>query len=270
MKVQKLIYRTIWYFSVGLILMPLLATPGWANTTQYAQRLRGNAIQRAWQRLTRRPQENQRSGTLGRGGANRDRCPYTEQELIAVIPVSLESQIPYIERVVTGYPTWWFYVPYESDGIQRAEFVLVDTEEVILYQDSFVLEDTPGLVSFTWPQSEDPLAHGEAYRWVFSIQCNPGNRSGDATVNGWIQRATAAEAIAFQPDAPVTPNSYLAYSENEEPYWFDLLVQLDTLRRQNPAEFEPEWEALLCLTLPDIHAESLACESLLSEEEMAL
>jgi hypothetical protein len=249
------------------LVLPLGATEI-SDDIYYIQARRENFFRRTWRRLTRRPRENQRSSTVGRGGANRDRCPYTAEELVAVIPVSPESQTPYLEQVVTGHPTWWFYVPYPSDGIQQAEFVLVDTEERILYQDSFVLEGTPGLVSFTWPQSESPLAHGEAYRWVFSIRCNPGNRSGDATVNGWVQRATAAEAAAFEPDVPATLDSYLAYSENL--YWFDLLAQLDTLRSENPAEFELEWTTLLCLTLPEIYADTLACEALISEEEALL
>ncbi|MBD2427326.1 DUF928 domain-containing protein [Phormidium sp. FACHB-1136] len=199
---------------------------------------------RTWQRLRGRSIPNQRSGSTGRGGANHDRCLYTTEELLALVPTAAETGLPYLEPVLTGHPTWWFYVPYAGNGRLRAEFALIDTAETILYTTEIILPPKSGLMAVSWPETEPPLSPGSTYRWVFSIRCNPTNRSGDATVNGWIQRATAEESAALATQLAAAPNPYAVLADSL--YWFDLLATLNTLKTTNPQRFSLLWDGLLC------------------------
>lgn len=230
------------------------ATPGWAqspspdpvpNPVIYAQRNQPEGFwTRTWQRLTGRSAPSQRSGSANRGGANHDRCLYTTEELVALVPTSAETGLSYLEPILTGYPTWWFYVPYAGNGRLQAEFVLIDTAETILYEQTLTVPSTPGLMTVSWPETEPPLAPGAIYRWVFSIRCNPANRSGDATVNGWIQRATAEAEAALAAQLAAAPHPYQVLADSL--YWFDLLAALNTLKNTDPKQFSPLWEGLLC------------------------
>jgi hypothetical protein len=199
-----------------------------------------------WRRLTGRPSGMGTSGSTSKGGANHDRCLYTTEELLALVPTSTETGIPYLEPVLTGYPTWWFYVPYAGNGRLQAEFVLIDSAETILPEEAIVITvpSTPGVMAVSWPETEPPLSPGKTYRWVFSIRCNPTNRSGDATVNGWVQRATPDEAAALMADLSEAQNPYQVLADSL--YWFDLLAELNTLESTDPQRFSPLWDGLLC------------------------
>jgi hypothetical protein len=228
-----------------LVISPTIASPHLASPPLYAQSENQEGFwSDLWRRLTSRPDTTATSGSTSKGGANHDRCLYTNEELLAIVPVSADTGIPYLEPVLSGYPTWWFYVPYEGDGRLQAEFVLLDDNETILYEHKTLVPSLPGLMPISWSEEQPPLTPGQRYRWVFSILCNPGNRSGDATVNGWIQRVTANEAAAQGVNLNDSQPTYLTLVDSL--YWFDLLAEINTLKASNPQQFAPLWDALLC------------------------
>lgn len=203
-----------------------------------------NLIQRIWRRFTSRPKRDERPATVGRGGANRDRCPYTKQELIALVPVSSNTGLPYFEKTLAAYPTWYFYVPYQPQLGRQIEFVLLDANENILYQQTFPLSNTPGILRVSLPNHISGLEINQAYRWVFSVVCNPSNRSGDATVNGWIERVPSTAIISNSETVGVRER-YLLYADSL--LWFDAIDELVSLRKTYPKdpELEEVWNALL-------------------------
>jgi hypothetical protein len=235
---------------IALLLLGLMIPPGLANSPTYAQTTyaQGNREEgywaNAWRRLTGRPSRNARSGSTSRGGANHDRCLYTTEELVALVPVSAETGIPYLEPILSGHPTWWFYIPYAGNGRLEAEFVLIDAEERVIYEQKSLVPNTPGLVEVVWPMTNPPLTQGQSYRWVFSILCNPSNRSGDNTVNGWIQRVTDEEESALMANLGATQSPYLFFADAL--YWFDFLKEVHNLKTLDPEQFDPLWQALLC------------------------
>ena len=241
---------------ISLLILLLGVSPALYSPWGYAQNAGGNWWGKTWRRLTGRPGENERTNSAGRGGANRDRCPYTTEELVAIVPVSAKSGIPYLEKTVAGYPIWWFYVPYASNGRMQAEFVLLDSAEQIVYENTSLVVETPGLVEVNLARATAPLSIGENYRWVFSIICNPANRSGDATVNGWIQRTVPQEETDRQPHLGSRPESYVAAAKSA--HWFDLLAEVNRLRSKNPKVFNPVWQYLLC----QVYAQEPKIESL--------
>ncbi|WP_204152034.1 DUF928 domain-containing protein [Leptolyngbya sp. CCY15150] len=241
----RLIFPILVLLGLMLAISPTMASPDFSSPPLYAQSDSQEGFwSDLWRRLTSRPSPTATSGSTSQGGANHDRCLYTTEELLAIVPVSTETGIPYLEPVLSGYPTWWFYVPYEGNGRLQAEFVLIDDDEIILYEHKTLVPSTSGLMPISWNEDQPPLTPGQRYRWVFSILCNPGNRSGDATVNGWIQRVTADEAAALRDDLNDTQPTYLALVDSL--YWFDLLAEVNTLKTSDPQQFAPLWDSLLC------------------------
>lgn len=213
-----------------------------------------NPIRRLLRRFTSRPKRNQRPETVGRGGANRDRCPYTDQELIALVPTSENTGLPYLEKTTAAHPTWHFYVPYKPQLGRQLEFVLLDANENILYKETFPLNNTPGIISVSLPEKFSGLEINQAYRWVFSVVCNLNNRSGDATVNGWLERVSS-ELLTPNLEMVGVQERYLVYVESL--LWFDTVNELANLRESDPKnpEVEEAWSLLLnsldLLDLPD-------------------
>lgn len=196
----------------------------------------------------------------GRGGGTLDLCPYVEDDLWAFAPVGAattatapdlaeqpESEsvlMPTVGATIQRQPTLWFYVPYGAAANRPVEFVLIDSNETILTRQPLALPENPGVMPVPLPD-EVILAAGQRYRWVFSIICNPANRSADLTVNGWIERVPSQEdietAIAVTPAA----NLPLFYAEND--LWYDTVDALARLRIANPdgAALAADWLALL-------------------------
>lgn len=224
---------------VGFIFLPTIASP----TVVIAQGKSPNWVATTWQRLTTRPTRQQRPSALSRGGGNRDLCPYTQEKLTAIVPVTAEG-ISYLEKTISERPIFRFYVPYDKDAGLQAEFILKDTDEKPVFKTTFPLKSTPGIINISLTKGQE-LKVKQQYRWVFSIICNPDNRSGDATVNGWIQRVSDKEVLTTDP-AKVSDQERLNIYANSL-LWFDTLDALFALQQAYPEETEYRtiWKSLL-------------------------
>jgi hypothetical protein len=197
------------------------------------------------------PPRNRNAGaSTGRqfGGATRDRCPPVTTPLTALVPQTN------LGLTLDASPTLWFYVPYVSRPDSRSdlrsdlrsdstmEFALIDAEETDVYKQNFSLPQEPGIISIQIP--EQVALEAGTYRWVVSVICNAGNRSGDATVNGWIERVDA-ENLENQLAAAALENQMLLYSEND--LWYEILTTLAQLRRDQPDDeaIATAWTELL-------------------------
>lgn len=188
------------------------------------------------------PPRNRNSGAAaGRqfAGAGRDLCPPTPTPLTALVPNTN------LGLTLNANPTLWFYVPYASPQNYETEFVLIDAEENNVYKENFYLPEEPGVVSIQIPE-QIALEAGASYRWVISVMCNPGNRSGDATVNGWIQRVD--QELDSQLASATLEDELLLYSENN--LWYEMLTTLAQLRRDQPndPEIEAAWKEFLTVS----------------------
>lgn len=202
-----------------------------------------NRFQKLWQRFISRPSRYQRPATLGRGGANRDSCPFTEQRLTALVPTVEESSIAYLEQTTEISPTWYFFVPYRFQIETQAEFMLLDESEEVVYQETVLLSDTPGIVELSLPEGTE-LSVAQSYRWLFSVICTADNRSNDVTVNGWIERIDS-ETLSPDFSALSEKERLLAYADHL--IWFDALHLLIEERKKDPLDGELEilWQDLL-------------------------
>lgn len=203
-----------------------------------------NASQRVWQRFVSRPSRDQRPGSVGRGGANRDRCPFTRQELTALVPLAEDLRTSYLEQTSMVRPSWYFYVPYQPRIGLKTEFTLLDEDEAVVYQETFPLRHTPGIISITLPSQIPNLEVDQTYSWVFSVICTPNNRSGDAAINGVIE--------VVSPETLPTNLQTLTIDERLEVYaeqllWFDFIHELASARTSESenSELEEAWNTIL-------------------------
>lgn len=179
-----------------------------------------------------------------RGGAVRDRCPNVAQPLTALVPATNEG-FPYVEQTIAKYPAFWFYIPYWSSYQRNAEFVLIDEKEDDVYSATFPIKQQPGIVSLQLPRLMLPLQSGKKYRWVFSVICNPENRSADATVNGWVERIPISPTLSSQLQATSARERVLVYADAK--LWYETLTTLAELQRTNPKDqaIKADWDNLL-------------------------
>ncbi|MBD0343360.1 MAG: DUF928 domain-containing protein [Coleofasciculus sp. Co-bin14] len=179
-----------------------------------------------------------------RGGAVRDRCPNIATPLTALVPSTAEG-FSFVEQTIAERPTFWFYVPYFPASDRSAEFVLIDEKENDVYAATFPLTQPPGIVNLQLPGTMPPLKEGKQYRWVFSIICNPANRSGDATVNGWIERVPISSALSGQLEVATVRERVSIYADAR--LWDETLTSLAELQRTNPQdrELKAEWTDVL-------------------------
>ncbi|HEY9665766.1 MAG TPA: DUF928 domain-containing protein, partial [Coleofasciculaceae cyanobacterium] len=178
-----------------------------------------------------------------RGGGTRDggRCPQdaitSDQPLTALSPVS-ELGLTVAER-----PTFLAYVPQTT--AQTAEFSLFDQNNKGIYQTTFALTNTPGIVSFSLPPNAPPLEIGKDYTWSFAMICDPKKRLQDQFVRGRIRRTQLDSALMNQIEK-ATPKERVSLYRNAD-VWYEAIFTLFELKRSQPDDpsVSVAWKELL-------------------------
>jgi Domain of Unknown Function (DUF928) len=187
-------------------------------------------------------------GTIG--AAVQGPCPAVNSPPLTALVPTFRSEVTAVAEpfgaTTLGHPTFWFYVPYSERSQRTAEFVLFNEAEDDVYAAEIKLTNVPGVISIPLPKTITELQVGNEYRWVFSTMCDPSNRSGDISVNGWIQRVKLGDVATSQlKQATSADEKVEIYFENG--LWYDALTTLAELRRQNPKDdkINAYWDLLL-------------------------
>jgi len=230
-------YRTLNKYTLSLVLFTVIVLP----TVVIAQSTNVSQTTTGYQRKHRRSLLRFKvPGIMGSGnleaGAARGAC--SQDEIKSVLPpkpaTMKNMQIP-VELTVSDHPTFFIDVPKTSTN--QATFVLQnDAGEVVLPEKKLRLTTTPSIVSYTLPQDFQGLVVGHKYRWYFSLTCDPvnGDRSGDATTGGLIQRVAPSQEVAQELRAGTSRDRVAIYADNG--YWYDTLKTLADLRVGNPKD----------------------------------
>jgi hypothetical protein len=177
------------------------------------------------------------------GGGTRDggRCPQdaktSDQPLTALSPVT-RLGLTLAER-----PTFLVYVPQTT--AQTAEFSLFDQNNNGIYQTTFALTNTPGIVSFSLPPNAPPLEIGKDYRWSFAMICDPKNRLQDQFVPGRIRRTELDSALMNQINKAAPKERVSLYRTAD--VWYEAVFTLFELQRSQPddSSLSAAWKELL-------------------------
>lgn len=174
-----------------------------------------------------------------KGGASRTgeeslgNCPMLASDLTALIP---ETNLG---LTVDGHPTFWFYVPYDTQNVSYAKFMLLDEDQnsVLAAPISIPLSGVPGVIGVTLPASSKELEMDQEYHWYFELECNSKEPSSNLRVDGWVKR--------IAPIAGIEANDYIAYGEHG--IWYNALTALIRMRQQDGQNLtlQQDWEDLL-------------------------
>jgi hypothetical protein len=150
-----------------------------------------------------------------------------------------------IGQTVSDYPTFFFYLP-QTDA-ELAEFILEDQSGNQIYRQDLPIKNVSGVIGVSIPANTNvpPLEVGKKYTWIFSLVCDPEDRSSDLLETGIVRRVElSAEILGKLENADPRQKTFI-YAENG--IWQDALSNLAAVRRANPNEpvFQTDWESLL-------------------------
>jgi Domain of Unknown Function (DUF928) len=179
-----------------------------------------------------------------RGGASRGECPQVTTQLMALATVINSNSNRVWGLTTFDRPTFWFYLPYTKDTVDKAEFVLQDSQEDDVYRNAIVLPKTTGIIGITIPETIKNLEVDRDYTWYFKVYCSVGDRS-PLYVRGIVKRVNLPNEIA-EKLLDKTPQQQLkTYAANG--IWYDTLTLLAKMRLANPNEpkLAADWFDLL-------------------------
>jgi hypothetical protein len=187
------------------------------------------------------PPPNNPDETAGGGTRDGGRCPQdaitSEPPLTALSPVT-KSGLTVAER-----PTFLAYVPQTT--AQTAEFSLFDQNNKGIYQTTFALTNTPGIVSFSLPPNAPLLEIGKDYTWSFAMICDRKNRLQDQFVRGRIRRTELNSVLRNQIEKAAPKERVSLYRTVD--VWYEPLFTLFELQRSQPDDpsISAAWKELL-------------------------
>ena len=181
-------------------------------------------------------------------------CPSKPEQLTALTPDNAQG------LTLSDHPTFWFYVPYNSEEIQSGEFsVLTQNETQEIYRTTFALSETPGFVSIRLPDlAEFSLSTDHYYHWYLNLYCVSNFTSRpDLKIDGWVQRVTQ------------TPERERKVSAASPEIWYDAVSHLaEQLQTSAPnMALRQDWAALLeSVGLGDLTPKPLVGPVILTED----
>lgn len=182
-------------------------------------------------------------GTAGGGSRDGGKCPQdiatSDQPLTALVPAKK------LGLTMAEHPTFFVYVPQTAARV--AEFGLFDKNNNGIYQKTFTLVGTPGIISFSLPTNAPPLEIGRDYKWSFAIICAPDDRLQDQLVSGSIRRTKPESALLSQLEKAAPQERVPLYEASG--FWYDALSILSELLSSQPdnPNLKAAWKELLDL-----------------------
>ncbi|HEY9747081.1 MAG TPA: DUF928 domain-containing protein [Allocoleopsis sp.] len=185
-----------------------------------------------------------RQGAGSRGPDSTECLPSNGGSLVALLPDTN------LGLTTASYPRFFWALP--STKAPLVEFTLydVDAKQVnrnLIYKTTFSITGEAGIASLSLPTDVNlpPLKPGQDYRWSVSLICNPGDRSQDVTVEGWVQRVEPGSAVSQQLKQANPRDRPAVYARNS--LWFNTLEALVDQRCDRPqdAALTTSWTELL-------------------------
>ncbi|MBD1893542.1 DUF928 domain-containing protein [Coleofasciculus sp. FACHB-129] len=164
---------------------------------------------------------------------------------------------------VTGYPTFFFYIP--KNAPQAAELMVWDVEgKQVVYETTFKISQNPGVVSVGLPEKANArsLQVGKTYRFSLALLCDPEDRGSNISVEGWIRRNELSASLASQLQQASPQERPAIYAKAG--IWYETLTTLAELRRDRPNDstLAAAWEDLL----KSVGLEAIATAPLLPQQ----
>ncbi|NEQ22735.1 MAG: DUF928 domain-containing protein [Microcoleus sp. SIO2G3] len=177
------------------------------------------------------------------GGGTRDEGRCAQDAITSEPPLTAFSPVAETGLTVAERPTFLVYIPQTI--AQTAEFSLFDQNNNGIYQTTFALSNTPGIVSFNLPPNAPPLEIGKDYTWSFAIICDPKKRLQDRFVRGRIRRTELDSALMNRIEKAAPRERVSLY--RSAGVWYEPLFMLFELQHSQPDDpsVSAAWKELL-------------------------
>jgi len=187
-------------------------------------------------------------------GGTRGSCEKTDQPFTPLLPLTNGEFSGY---TLTGYPTLWFYIPYQTRSLDSGKFTIEDEQQNTLYRQEFFLPQTPGLIQISLPKTAPPLAPNQRYTWKLMLYCTSSGSSSSMRDRvwhqGWVKRLDNQDLETQIQQAALSQQIDLLIEHN---LWYDLPQDISPLRR-----LPSTWETLLeSIGLADLPQDAIAGE----------
>jgi hypothetical protein len=241
-------------FPIYLSTIALASTVGIGNLSAWtsaagAQTANANELDRAIQinfdlpPAKGGPEKTAGGGTRGgcespEVGSNGSSSPTNLTRLALILPKN-QTGVTVSER-----PTFFAYLSETS--AQKIEFTLKNQEETYTYRQVLEIGKTPGIISFSLPESAPPLKVGEQYQWSVAAICQPEDRLQDVVAFGQLQRVAPSPQLQQQLTKAESPiEKAQAYADNG--IWHETIEIVAKQKRQQPENqaLQKAWSHLL-------------------------
>ena len=188
---------------------------------------------------TEKPLDFSDTGRPGQqtAGESRSGCRNLDRPLKALLPVSHSG------KTVSARPSFWVYFPYDSEHIERVEFIVQNEAREDVWRSHPQVNTTTGYQNFALPKAAKPLEVGEWYRWYVKVYCQSQVAS-TQYVQGWVKRVPLSSKLYVQlQDLP--QRSHQAYGTAG--IWYDAIDSLLERYHFQPSNLslEKDWQNLL-------------------------
>ena len=114
-----------------------------------------------------------------------------------------------------------------------------------VYQMSFDLSETPGIISIQLPETSPDLEIGQNYQWSIAMICDSNDRLRDRVAQGWIQRAEATAQLTRQLEGASISEKVAIYAQHG--IWYETVSTLAQLwsQSEDSAIVANAWKQLL-------------------------
>lgn len=189
-----------------------------------------------------------REGGLVRKGDNSNSCAGQPLSVTALLPKTNEAELLKkeqieIESTVSARPT--FFVHLTQTTAKNAEFIVLNENREIVFEEKVALTGNPGILTMTLPASAKPLEVGKLYHWSFSVICDPTDSGANMLVDGWVKRIEPDFSLAAQLKKASDRDRAELYTQAG--IWTDALSTIADLRKAKPndPELQNDWKSLL-------------------------
>ncbi|MBD1929957.1 DUF928 domain-containing protein [Trichocoleus sp. FACHB-90] len=189
------------------------------------------------------PGQGAPSGT--KPGGSRNACPVGQNSVTPLVPV---TQQPPDKELRWGYtteahPTFWFYMPYDSQSIKSSKFSLRNRSGETVYETDLKVTGLPGVISISLPSTAPPLEIGNWYQTylfvdVYCIATAPLQKD---SAQAWVKREQPNATLKTQLESATPQQRAILYVKYG--FLYDALGTLAELRITNP--MNDDWAQLL-------------------------
>ncbi|MBD2362409.1 DUF928 domain-containing protein [Anabaena minutissima FACHB-250] len=166
------------------------------------------------------------SPPVSAGGSTRGSVCISGKQLITPLIPSNKLGLTFAER-----PKFFWYVPQTS--VKTAKLLLLsDADQNVFYETTLTLPNTPGIVSYTLPESAPPLAIGKTYHWYLTLVCDAQDFSTNPRVEGWVERIQPESSLSEK--LATADARKLPYIYAEAGIWHEALTAIAQLRYSEP------------------------------------